>query len=200
MAMNRIPPIPALYLLCLPLLWNTLARLGHVWFGAGGDLRYLHHPWLTTLHLLPALLFLLLGPLQFLPRKRGAHRWRGRLFVLSGLVSGAGVLPLLRALPGLGGPLVHLGTVGLVLAFLASLVIGAVAARRRAFGLHRAAMMIALALGLSVASARWFILAGMAMGMPLERVFVPGSVLGATVNGVVVAGLLWWPRRRARGA
>lgn len=196
--MNRFFPIAALYLLCLPLLWNTLARLVHVWGGAGGDLRYLHHPWLTTLHLLPALVFLLLGPLQFLSRKGGVHRWRGRLFVLSGLVSGAMVWPLVRALPGLGGPLAHAGTAVLVLAFLASLVLGVVAARRRAFGLHRAAMMLSLALGLSVASARWFILAGMMTGLPLERVFVPGSVLGAVINLVAVAVLLVRPMRRAR--
>lgn len=194
--MRRILPVLSLYLLCLPLLWNTLARLLHVWFGSGGDLRYLHHPWLTTLHLLPALLFVLLGPLQFLPRKGRAHRWRGRLFVLGGLVSGLWVMPLVRALPGLGSPLAHLGTAALVVAFLASLVIGALAARRRALGLHRAAMMVALALGLSVATARWFIWAGMAMGVPLAQAFVPGAFLGGIANLGVVAVLLWRSRRR----
>lgn len=194
--MRRILPVLSLYLLCLPLLWNTLARLLHVWFGSGGDLRYLHHPWLTTLHLLPALLFVLLGPLQFLPRKGRAHRWRGRLFVLGGLVSGLWVMPLVRALPGLGSPLAHLGTAALVVAFLASLLIGALAARRRALGLHRAAMMVALALGLSVATARWFIWAGMAMGVPLAQAFVPGAFLGGIANLGVVAVLLWRSRRR----
>lgn len=194
--MKRILPVLALYLLCLPLLWNTLARLLHVWFGSGGDLRYLHHPWLTTLHLLPALLFVLLGPVQFLPRKGRAHRWRGRLFVFGGLVSGLWVLPLVRALPGLGSPLAHLGTAGLVAAFLGSLVIGTLAARRRALGLHRAAMMVALALGLSVATARWFIWAGMAMGFPLAEAFVPGAFLGGIVNLGVVALLLMRSLRR----
>ena len=194
--MRRILPVLSLYLLCLPLLWNTLARLLHVWFGSGGDLRYLHHPWLTTLHLLPALLFVLLGPLQFLPRKGRAHRWRGRLFVLGGFVSGLWVMPLVRALPGLGSPLAHLGTAALVVAFLASLAIGALAARRRALGLHRAAMMVALALGLSVATARGFIWAGMAMGVPLAQAFVPGAFLGGIANLGVVAVLLWRSRRR----
>lgn len=194
--MRRILPVLSLYLLCLPLLWNTLARLLHVWFGSGGDLRYLHHPWLTTLHLLPALLFVLLGPLQFLPRKGRAHRWRGRLFVLGGLVSGLWVMPLVWALPGLGSPLAHLGTAALVVAFLASLLIGALAARQRALGLHRAAMMVALALGLSVATARWFIWAGMAMGVPLAQAFVPGAFLGGLANLGVVAVLLWRSRRR----
>src|SRR5436190_20470376 len=60
------------------------------------DLRFAQHGWLTLAHILPGMLFMILGPLQFIPGIRARHlqfhRWSGRVFVASGLLIGASAL------------------------------------------------------------------------------------------------------------
>lgn len=60
-------------------------------FGALDDL-FAHYPKLTLIHIVPGLLFMLLGPLQFSSSSRARHfrwhRWSGRVFVACGFVIG----------------------------------------------------------------------------------------------------------------
>ena len=57
------------------------------------DIRYLEHYIATILHLIPALLIVFIGPLQFISairnRYRTFHRWSGRIFLVCGAVGAA---------------------------------------------------------------------------------------------------------------
>src|SRR6266508_3975713 len=56
------------------------------------DAGFIQHRVLTLVHIAPGLLFMLLGPLQFMPKLRARrprfHRWCGRIFVAAGTVIG----------------------------------------------------------------------------------------------------------------
>src|SRR5436305_6724235 len=60
------------------------------------DANFLRHRALTTVHIIPGLLFIVLGPFQFIRRLRvrrlAVHRWMGRVFIASGLVVGVTAL------------------------------------------------------------------------------------------------------------
>src|SRR5215472_11244974 len=60
------------------------------------DANFLRHRVLTTVHIIPGLLFMVLGPFQFIRRLRtrrpALHRWTGRVFIVSGLVVGTTAL------------------------------------------------------------------------------------------------------------
>src|SRR5437762_8043087 len=60
------------------------------------DAGFERHPLLTMIHIVPGLLFVTLGPLQFVPKLRarrpGVHRWTGRVVLASGIVIGATAL------------------------------------------------------------------------------------------------------------
>lgn len=53
---------------------------------------FYQYPILTLLHAVPGLLFMILGPLQFIPQLRSKyiaiHRWMGRLFMVSAVLIG----------------------------------------------------------------------------------------------------------------
>jgi hypothetical protein len=60
------------------------------------DRGFAGHAALTFVHILPGALFLILGPLQFVPKIRQrhlqVHRWTGRMLVISGLIIGISAL------------------------------------------------------------------------------------------------------------
>src|SRR2546423_10245950 len=59
---------------------------------AGLDAHFAGHRTLTLTHILPAMLFMVLGPLQFLRSLRAqyprVHRWSGRVFLIASAVVG----------------------------------------------------------------------------------------------------------------
>src|ERR1700682_5662042 len=75
-------------------------------FGALDDL-FAHYPVLTLIHIVPGLLFMLLGPLQFSSAIRARHlrwhRWSGRVFVACGFVIGISALIMSLGMPAIGG-------------------------------------------------------------------------------------------------
>jgi hypothetical protein len=75
-------------------------------FAATDDL-FAHYPILTLVHIVPGLLFMLLGPLQFSSTIRARHlRWHrlsGRIFVICGLVTGISSLVMSFGMPAIGG-------------------------------------------------------------------------------------------------
>ena len=75
-------------------------------FGALDDL-FARYPILTLVHIVPGLLFMVLGPLQFSPTIRARHlrwhRWSGRVFVVCGVVIGISALVMSFGMPAIGG-------------------------------------------------------------------------------------------------
>lgn len=71
------------------------------------DYMFAQFPWLTLAHILPGLLFMVLGPLQFHSGLRTKyphlHRLGGRLFVGSSLVIGVTALVMSLTMPAIGG-------------------------------------------------------------------------------------------------
>src|SRR5438128_32953 len=64
----------------------------------GLDAGFARHPVLTFVHIVPGVLFMALGPFQFVPairaRRLWQHRWSGRLFVAAGYVVGVSALAM----------------------------------------------------------------------------------------------------------
>ncbi len=150
------------------------------------EASFAERPIVTLLHVLPGLVFMVLGPFQFVPGLRAkylsAHRWSGRILVGAGVV--AGITALVLAFRAFGGPLETAATAVFAPFFLFSLGKAWRHIRRREVAAHREWMIRAFAIGLAVASMRP--LGGLAMvttGRPL-----------ADVLGVVfwLAFLLHW--------
>jgi hypothetical protein len=74
---------------------------------SGLDEIFARHPVLTVIHIVPGLLFMLLGPLQFSSAIRARHlrwhRWSGRIFVACGFVIGISALIMSFGMPAIGG-------------------------------------------------------------------------------------------------
>ncbi len=192
--MSRLVLVPFLYLVSLPVIIGTVDRLIFVtqsWTTLDWvNQRYADHPWVTLAHLLPGLVFFLIGPLQFSARLRSLHpaihRFLGRLSVSLGVASGLAVLWMVLVFPAVGGLLTQLGTFGVVAALFACFWLAVVAVRSRQIARHRAFMIRGYALALSVSTARIGInLSELIWGTAFEISFVPASILGASVNIIV---------------
>ena len=68
---------------------------------------FARHPILTSVHIVPGLLFMLLGPLQFSSTIRARHlrwhRWSGRIFMGCGLIIGSSALVMSFTMKSIGG-------------------------------------------------------------------------------------------------
>jgi uncharacterized membrane protein len=121
------------------------------------DANFLQHPVLTIGHIIPGLLFIVLGPFQFIRRLRtlwpDVHRWTGRVFIASGLIVGTTALVMSPQM-AIGGANETAATMFFALIFLFSLLRAFVYIRRRNVPLHREWMIRAYAIGLAVATIR----------------------------------------------
>ncbi|MDQ1408396.1 MAG: hypothetical protein QOJ41_131 [Acidobacteriaceae bacterium] len=130
---------------------------GAAQFGALDDL-FAHYPVLTLIHIVPGLLFMLLGPLQFSSTIRARqlrwHRWSGRLFVACGFVIGISALIMSFGMPAIGGVNQAAATTLFGAYFLLALSRGFWLIRRREVALHREWMIRAFSIGLAVATIR----------------------------------------------
>src|SRR5947207_592012 len=124
---------------------------------AGLDAHFAGHRTLTLMHILPAMLFMVLGPLQFVRSLRAkyprVHRWSGRVFLASSAVVGVSGLRM-----ALGKTIGGLDEKAAVLLFgtffLIALVKALWHALRREFAQHREWMIRGYAVGLAVATIR----------------------------------------------
>jgi uncharacterized membrane protein len=125
--------------------------------GALDDL-FARHPILTLVHIVPGMLFMILGPLQFSSRIRARHlrwhRWSGRVFVACGLVIGISALLMSFGMPAIGGVNQAAATTLFGTFFLFALSKAFWHIRRREVALHREWMMRAFSIGLAVAAIR----------------------------------------------
>ncbi len=184
-----------LYALTLPVILGGLAKMQTLSTPVGIPAdwitqRYLDNPIASLLHILPGLLFLLIGPLQFAPylrqRFRALHRTIGRLFIISGIISAFAVIWMVFVFPAVGGVLTQAATTVINLTMIAFLLHAFQAARTKRFSQHRSSMIRAYAIGLSVSTARIFInAADWVFGMPFEASFTGASVIGVVLNVIV---------------
>ena len=126
-------------------------------FGALDDL-FAHYPVLTLIHIVPGLLFMLLGPLQFSSTIRARHlrwhRWSGRVVVACGFVIGISALVMSFGMPAIGGVNQAAATTLFGSYFLLALSRAFWLIRRREVALHREWMIRAFSIGLAVATIR----------------------------------------------
>jgi uncharacterized membrane protein len=108
-------------------------------------------------HILPGLVFLMLGPLQFVGslrrRKPGLHRWTGRVILASGTTIGGTALVMSPQM-AIGGANETAATMLFAIVFLVALVKAFLAIPRGQFALHREWMIRAFAIGSAVAAIR----------------------------------------------
>ena len=121
------------------------------------DEGFARHPLLTMLHIIPGLLFMVLGPLQFIPalrsRKPRLHRWTGRAVLASGAIVGTTALVMSPQM-AIGGVSETAATMLFAILFLFALTRAFLLIRRGSVALHREWMVRAFAIGLAVASIR----------------------------------------------
>src|SRR5882724_3004732 len=126
-------------------------------FAALDDL-FAHYPILTLAHIVPGLLFMLLGPLQFSPTIRARHlrwhRWSGRIFVICGVVIGISALVMSLDMPAIGGLNQAAATTLFATFFLFALCKAFWHIRRSEIPLHREWMIRAFSIGIAVATIR----------------------------------------------
>ncbi|HKW57818.1 MAG TPA: DUF2306 domain-containing protein [Candidatus Acidoferrum sp.] len=122
------------------------------------DDLFAHYPYLTLIHIVPGLLFMILGPLQFIPNLRARHprfhRINGRVFLSSALIVGISALVMSFGMPAIGGVNQAAATILFGTFFLFALSKAFLHIRRRELSLHRQWMIRAFAVGLAVATIR----------------------------------------------
>src|SRR5260370_11744077 len=89
------------------------------------DAGFARHPLLTLVHIIPGLLFMLLGPLQFVrslrSRRPALHRWTGRVVIALGLIIGSTALVMSTQM-AIGGANETAATTLFAIVFLFALV------------------------------------------------------------------------------
>jgi uncharacterized membrane protein len=122
------------------------------------DDLFARYPILTLVHIVPGLLFMLLGPWQFSATIRARHlRWHrsnGRIFVGCGVVIGVSALVMSFGMPAIGGVNQAAATTLFGAFFLVALGKAVWHIRRKEVVLHREWMIRAFAVGLAVATIR----------------------------------------------
>jgi uncharacterized membrane protein len=125
--------------------------------GGSFDSGFRQHALLTLVHILPGVLFIVLGPLQFVGRIRRRHLWLhrllGRIYVATSVVVGLSAIAL-NLTVAIGGALEVAATLVFGPLFLFALGRGFLLARRHQIRPHREWMIRAYAIGLAVATMR----------------------------------------------
>lgn len=151
------------------------------------------HPVLTLIHIIPGGVFMILGPLQFLPRIRARyprfHRRSGRIFIAAGYIIGITALVMPFAMTLIGGVNEAAGILIFALYFLTALTRAWWHIQHRRLTLHREWMIRAFAVGLAVATIRpivvlFFIFSRLSPHVFFGTAFWIGFVLHAIVAEV----------------
>jgi len=125
---------------------------------AGLDDIFANHAVLTMIHIVPGLLFVTLGPLQFSATLRASHlRWHrvsGRVYLLAAYIIGVSALIMSFAMPAIGGQNQAAATTFFSVFFLFALSKALWHVLHREIALHREWMIRAFSIGLAVATIR----------------------------------------------
>jgi len=124
---------------------------------AAMDSGFAQHRALTLTHILPAALFIVLMPLQFIPHIRERHlawhRWSGRLLIVLGFVVGVSALVMSFTM-AIGGANETAATTLFALLFLVFLTLGFWNIRQHRIARHREWMIRAFGVVLGIATTR----------------------------------------------
>jgi len=122
------------------------------------DQVFARHPILTMIHVVPGLLFMILGSFQFSESIRARHlqwhHWNGRIFLATGFIIGISALLMSFTVQSIGGVNQAAATILFGFFFLLALSKAFWHIRRREVALHRQWMIRAFAIGLAVATIR----------------------------------------------
>ena len=164
------------------------------------DVRYIQHPWVTLLHIVPGVLFLSLGPFQFVARIRrrriSVHRGMGRFLVVSAAISGVLALVVNFLFPAAGGISTQSATAFFGVIFLFSLAKAFHHIRRKEVTQHREWMIRTFSLAMAVATERVLLVLLIAVtGLDLEEVFGASFWLAFSINLLVAEVWINYTRR-----
>jgi uncharacterized membrane protein len=157
---------------------------------------FVQNPLLTLIHILPALLFVLLGPLQFVKSFRArspqGHRWIGRIVLCSGVIVGFSgiIMGFKMAISGVSetAAITFFGIL-----FLFSLLKAYLHIRHQHIVLHRQWMIRAFVLGMAVTTTRLivgvFFATSPLTGLTARDFFGTALWLGFTIH--LIAAEVW---------
>ncbi|MBO0860892.1 MAG: DUF2306 domain-containing protein [Chloracidobacterium sp.] len=164
------------------------------------DYGFARHPVLTLVHILPGLVFVVLGPLQFSPTFRKRHpRWHresGRILLLCGAALGMSALVMSYAMPPIGGANQAAATTVFGLWFLFALGKALRHVLKREIAQHREWMIRAFSIGLAVATIRPIIAVFFATsplsGLTPYEFFGAGFWIGFVLHLVAAEAWIRW--------
>jgi len=158
--------------------------------GAPFDSGFGQHPVVTLIHILPGVLFMLLGPLQFMPgirnRYTNFHRVSGYVFIFSSYLVGISALCLPFVMSPIGG--VNEAAASLLYGcfFLIALSLAWRAILLKNLALHRRWMIRAFSIGLGISTVRPIMGLFFAFsGLPPQVFFGTAFWIGFTLHLVV---------------
>ncbi len=198
---------PLLWFLGALAIYAAIDRM-HITFGAlisgvmptdPTDIHYVKHAALISFHIIPGLLFLVLGPLQFMSSVRArwprVHRVSGRVFIVSGFLMAISAIAINIAFPPFGGLFKSIAVYVFSIAQIVTLTVALRAILGRNVARHRAWMIRAFAIGLAISTMRFFFIpAYLLYGMPSDFTVGLGMWIGFLVN-IAVAELILWRER-----
>jgi uncharacterized membrane protein len=158
------------------------------------DQEFSKHPFITLLHIIPGALFMILGPLQFMPfirvRYIKFHRWSGRVFIMAAYTIGLSSIILSFAKRPLGGLNEAVASIFFSVFFLVCISLSFRSVLRRQIRLHREWMIRAFSIGLAISTVRIItIFVFVFFKMPLQDFLGTAFWLGFTMHGI--AAELW---------
>ena len=170
------------------------------------DDLFAHYPFLTLIHIIPGLIFMILGPLQFIPAIRTRHpkfhRINGRIFLTCSLIIGISALVMSFGMPAIGGVNQAAATTLFAIFFLLALTKAFVHIRRREFALHREWMIRAFAVGLAVATIRpivgFFFATSRLTGLTPHEFFGTAFWLGFTLQLIAAEAWIHYTEQQPR--
>lgn len=194
---------------CMASMVGLLAVLGIVFTiiflaTGGGNDGFAEYPVMTQLHVVPGLLYLALGPLQFVSAVRSHyptyHRRVGRLLAVMAVITGTAALFIGIVIPFSGLPeqlvISVFGTF-----FLIATVRGVLYARAKKFADHREWMLRAFAIGLSIVTMRLIFLPMLIMAeAPTEDQIKSYSIIAFSISFTIhsLVAEIWIRGKKAR--
>lgn len=161
------------------------------------DDLFAHYRILTLIHIVPGLLFMILGPFQLSAALRAGypkfHRVNGRIFLACAAIVGISALVMSLGMPAIGGVNQASATTLFATFFLFALGKAFWHIRRREIALHRQWMIRAFATGLAVATIRpiigFFFATSRVTGLTPHEFFGTAFWLGFTLQ--LIAAEAW---------
>jgi len=158
------------------------------------DDGFSRHPVITLIHILPGALFMILGPMQFMPgvrqKYRRFHRVSGRVYIIAAYIIGISALYMPFVLRPIGGLNEAAATTLFAILFLVSLSKAWWYVVHKQVALHREWMIRAFSIGLAVGTIRPIVALFFAFsGLPPQTFFGTAFWIGFTLQ--LLAAEIW---------